>query len=113
MKHQATPRFWRCYQGLPKEIRDLADRNYALLKSDSAHGSLHFKKVGSLWSVRVGLHYRALATEVGSDLVWFWIGSHAEYDTLVGRKPANKALQPTNRARTKGKSKRRSRASRG
>lgn len=113
MKHYANPRFWRCYQGLPKQIRDLADRNYALLKSDSTHGSLHFKKVGPLWSVRVGLHYRALATEVGSDLVWFWIGSHAEYDTLVGRKPANKALQPTNRARTKGTSKRRSRASRG
>jgi hypothetical protein len=98
---------------LPKEIRDLADRNYALLKSDSTHGSLHFKKVGSLWSVRVGLHYRALATEVGSDLVWFWIGSHADYDTLVGRKPANQALQPTSRARKKAKSKRRSRASRG
>ncbi len=113
MKHHANPRFWRCYQGLPKEIRDLADRNYALLKSDSTHGSLHFKKVGSLWSVRVGLHYRALATEVGSDLVWFWIGSHAEYDTLVGRKPANKALQPASLARTKGKSKRRSRAARG
>lgn len=98
---------------MPKEIRDLADRNYALLKSDSTHGSLHFKKVGSLWSVRVGLHYRALATEVGSDLVWFWIGSHADYDTLVGRKPANQALQPTSRARKKAKSKRRSRASRG
>jgi len=69
VKHHANPRFWRCYQGLPKEIRDLADRNYALLKSDSIHGSL--QKVGSLWSVRVGLHYRALATEVGGDLVWF------------------------------------------
>lgn len=113
MKHHANPRFWRCYQGLPKEIRDLADRNYVLLKSDSTHGSLHFKKVGSLWSVRVGLHYRALATEVGSDLVWFWIGSLAEYDTLVGRKPANQALQPTSRARKKAKSTRRSRASRG
>lgn len=113
MKHQANPRFWRSYQGLPKEIRVLADRNYALLKSDPTHRSLHFKKVGSLWSVRVGLHFRALATEVGADLVWFWIGSHAEYDTLVGRKPANKALQPTRRARTMGKSKRRSRAPRG
>ena len=73
MKHQANPRFWRSYQGLPKEIRVLADRNYALLKSDPTHRSLHFKKVGSLWSVRVGLHFRGLATEVGSDLVWFWI----------------------------------------
>lgn len=113
MKHHANPRFWRSYQGLPKEIRELADRNYTLLKSDPNHRSLHFKKIGSLWSVRVGLHYRALATEAEGDLVWFWIGSHADYDKLVGRKPANRALQPTSRARKKAKSKRRSSAPRG
>jgi hypothetical protein len=39
--------------------------------------------VGKLWSARVGLHYRALATEADGDLVWFWIGSHAEYDRLT------------------------------
>lgn len=111
MKHHANPRFWRCYEGLPKETRELADHTYALLKSDSTHSSLRFKKVGSLWSVRVGLHYRALATEAGDDLVWFWIGSHAEYDRLVGRKPAHKT-PPTSRAQSKVRSKRRSRAQR-
>jgi hypothetical protein len=29
------------------------------------------------------LHYRALAAEVTDGLVWFWIGSHADYDRLV------------------------------
>ena len=71
MNHRTNPRFWRCYNGLPKDIRDLADRNYSLLKTDPAHSSLHFKKIAVLWSVRVGLHYRALATESGADLVWF------------------------------------------
>jgi hypothetical protein len=33
--------------------------------------------------VRVGLHHRALAVESGEDVIWFWIGSHAEYDTLL------------------------------
>ena len=113
MNHRTNARFWRCYRALPKDIRDLADRNYASLKVDPSHGSLHFKKIGELWSARVGLHYRALATESGSDLVWFWIGSHAEYDRLVGRKPANQALQPTSRARQKPKPKQRSRAARG
>ena len=112
MKHHANPRFWQCYRGLPKEVRDLADRNYRILKADPSHGSLHFKKIGPLWSVRVGLHYRALATEVDDDRVWFWIGSHAEYDKLVGRKPGNKATQPS-RTRQKAKSKKRSRAARG
>jgi hypothetical protein len=113
VKHHANPRFWRCYRGLPNEVREQADRNYALLKADPSHGSLHFKKIGQLWSVRVGLHYRALATEVKDGLVWFWIGSHAEYDKVVGRTPAaNKALQPTSRAQ-KARSKGRSRAARG
>ncbi len=113
MTHHANPRFWRCYRALSAEIRELADRNYEILKTHPNHGSLHFKKIRALWSVRVGLHYRALATEVGDDLVWFWIGTHAEYDRLVGRKPANKALQPTSRARKKGKAKGRTRAARG
>ena len=111
MKHRTNPRFWLCYQGLPKEIRDLADRNYSLLKANPSHTSLHFKKLASLWSVRVGLHYRALATEVAEDLVWFWIGSHSEYDKIVGRKPA-KALRPTSGAK-RGKSTTHSRAARG
>jgi hypothetical protein len=43
----------------------------------------HFKKIGKYWSVRVGIHYRALAVEVEDGLLWFWIGSHAEYDRLM------------------------------
>jgi len=45
---------------LPSEVRALADRGYALLKANATHVSLHVKKIGDLWSVRVGLHYRAL-----------------------------------------------------
>ena len=85
MNHLAAPRFWDCYRPLPEPIRQLADRSFAVLRRDPRHPSLHFKKVGRFWSARVGLHHRALAVERGSDLVWFWIGSHAEYDRLVGR----------------------------
>jgi len=76
--HRATPRFWRCYKGLPQDVQQLADRGYALLKTNPSHPSLHFKKVGQFWSARVGLHYRAVAVDAGDDLVWFWIGSHAD-----------------------------------
>jgi hypothetical protein len=113
VNHRTNARFWRFYRALPKEIRELADRNYSILKADPNHASLHFKKIGQLWSARVGLHYRGLATEVGSDLVWFWIGSHADYDKLVGRKSANRTLQPTSRARKKAKSNSRRCAARG
>ena len=59
------------------------DRNYEILKENPKHPSLHFKKIGRYWSVRAGIHYRALAVEVEDGLLWFWIGSHAEYDKLI------------------------------
>ena len=86
MNHRAVPRFWQKYQKLPKEARELADKNFALLKSDPHHPSLHFKKVDpdrKLWSVRVGLQYRALGVEKPDGILWFWIGSHAEYDKIL------------------------------
>jgi hypothetical protein len=83
MRHFASPAFWDAYAKLPAAVRELADRNYALLKEDFRHPSLHFKKVGRFWSVRVGLRYRALATETSDGLLWFWIGSHADYDALI------------------------------
>ena len=85
MKHRANPEFWSCYEKLPEEIQRLADRCHKLLLRDSRHPSLHFKKAGRLWSIRVGLHYRAVSVESGTDIVWFWIGSHAEYDRRVGK----------------------------
>lgn len=83
MRHFASIAFWRAYEALPEDVRHLADKSYALLKEDFRHPSLHFKKVGKYWSVRVGLHYRALAVEAEDDLIWFWIGSHADYDALL------------------------------
>ena len=84
MNHRATPEFWNCYHRLPEAVRNLADKNFELLKRDSTHPSLHFKKVGPYRAARVGLHYRALAVESSEDVVWFWIGTHAEYDRLIG-----------------------------
>jgi hypothetical protein len=83
MRHAASPAFWQAYEKLPANVRALADKNYALLKENPQHPSLHFKKVGRFWSVRVGLRYRALAVEADDALVWFWIGSHADYDALI------------------------------
>ncbi|MBW4508374.1 MAG: hypothetical protein KME64_17940 [Scytonematopsis contorta HA4267-MV1] len=68
---------------MPTDIQELADKCYELLKDNPQHPSLHFKKVGSYWSVRVGLYYRVLAVKDNTDIVWFWIGSHAEYDKLL------------------------------
>jgi hypothetical protein len=65
-------------------VQELADRCYQLMRENPRHPSLVLKKAGRYWSVRVGLHYRALAVEDGADLVWFWIGTHVEYDRILG-----------------------------
>lgn len=83
MNHRASPDFWACYRALPVEIQGLADKSFALLKADPKHPSLWLKKVGHYWSARVGLHYRAIAVETNDGLVWFWIGTHADYDKII------------------------------
>jgi len=84
VNHFASPDFWFHFRQLPPEIRDLADKNFELLKQNLRHPSLRLKKVGVFYSARVGLHYRALAKERSEGLVWFWIGHHSEYDRLLG-----------------------------
>jgi len=83
VNHYATPDFWHKYSLLPTHICKLADKNFELLKSNSAHPSLHLKKVGNYWSVRVGINYRAIAIHINEGLIWFWIRTHNEYNKII------------------------------
>jgi hypothetical protein len=82
LNHYAAPEFWDHYNRLPAAVGRLADRSFAKLKNDSRHPSLHLKQIGKYWSVRVGLHYRAVGIGVADGISWFWIGNHPEYDLL-------------------------------
>ena len=64
-------------------MQELARRNYALLKENPHHPSLHFKKINAYRSVRIGLHHRALGIEAPNGILWFWIGKHTDYDKLL------------------------------
>lgn len=84
--HYTTRRFWQYYNALPENVQQTADQCYELLKVDPSHPSLHFKKIGNkYWSVRAGLNYRALGVEVEGGILWFWIGTHAEYNKLIDK----------------------------
>jgi hypothetical protein len=83
MRHFTTPVFWKCYNNPPKEIQRQADKGFALLKENPRHPSLQFEKKGRGWSARVSRGYRALAKERPEGIVWFWIGSHDEYERLI------------------------------
>jgi len=80
---RTTERFWKCFEHLPSPVQKTAKKNFELLKTDPSHPSLHFKKVGTFWSIRTGLNYRALAVEDGNDFIWVWIGNHDEYERMI------------------------------
>ena len=84
MNHFASPQFWDCHNRLPIAVRQLADKCSLLMKQDPQHPSICLKKVGQYYAARVVLHYRALAVETPDGLIWFWVGSHAEYDQIIG-----------------------------
>jgi hypothetical protein len=88
MKSSVTKGFRKQLDGLPREIQEQAVRSYALWRSDPYHPSLQFKRVSRrqpIYSVRVGIGYRALGLREEDCVFWFWIGSHAEYDELLKR----------------------------
>lgn len=81
--HRTTTRFWHLFNALPKDFQELARKNYDLLKRNPDHPSLRLKKVGTLWSARVGRNHRALATEDEDGFIWVWIGTHKEYERML------------------------------
>ena len=84
MTSKATDDFWSCLDALPAEVQSRARAKYRLWQADPFHPSLHFKPIGGdLWSVRISLEYRALARRSGELIVWFWIGTHDEYEYLL------------------------------
>lgn len=85
MTHRTNARFWRIYRQLPTQIQNLANKNFDLLKRNPRHPSLHFKKIGVLWSVRVGIDYRAIGLDKGETVLWIWIGTHDEYKRMVAQ----------------------------
>ena len=83
MKSSTTPDFWVAYRNLLPEAKSRARTAYRLWQANSRHPSLRFKKVGEVWSVRVGGAHRALAVLQGDTFFWFWIGTHDEYERLL------------------------------
>ena len=86
MTSSVTRDFRRRLERLAPPVREQAGRAYALWRSDPFHPSLQFKPVSPRWpiySVRVGIGFRALGLREANHVYWFWIGSHAEYEELL------------------------------
>jgi hypothetical protein len=83
-----TAAFRKAFAALPADIQDRAREAFELFSENSRHPSLRIKQVHDskpIYSARITLQYRALATRTDEDWIWFWIGSHADYDNLLQR----------------------------
>jgi len=83
-----TRQFREMLAALPPHVRRQAREAYRLFRDNPRHPGLHFKRVHEdppIFSARVGIGYRAAGVREGNTIVWFWIGSHAEYDRLVAQ----------------------------
>lgn len=68
---------------LSKPVQESSDRQFQISKQNPSHPSLYLKKVGNYWLARIGMRYQALSVERNGNLLWFWIGTHANYDKLL------------------------------
>jgi len=86
MNSHITDKFRKTFKELPADVRKQARQAYRLFIENSHHPSLRFKPIHPtrpIYSVRIGLNYRAVGIREGEDMIWYWIGSHAEYDKLI------------------------------
>ena len=86
MNSRTTRSFWKLFDTLPADVRDQARKAFRLWRGDTAHPSLHFKRVHAdepMYSVRVSRGYRAVGLLEGDTVTWIWIGSRGDYERLI------------------------------
>ncbi len=86
MDSKTTERFRKSFDKLPDKVKKEAKSIFKIWKSNPYQENLKFKRIHSskdIYSVRIGLGWRALAIKEGNTMVWFWIGSHSDYDNLL------------------------------
>jgi hypothetical protein len=88
MKSHTTEGFRKTFSALPDQVQRQAREAYRLFTQNPYQPSLRFRRVHSvqpIYSARISIDYRALGVYAGDAIVWFWIGSHADYDRLLSQ----------------------------
>ncbi|MBE9106028.1 hypothetical protein IQ229_14090 [Nostoc cf. edaphicum LEGE 07299] len=88
MKSRITAQFRQRFADLPEQVQEQTREAYRLFKQDPSHPSLRFKKVHPelpIYSARISKNYRAVGQLDGDTVIWFWLGSHTEYNKLLSQ----------------------------
>jgi len=86
MKSRTTRRFRKALGKLPQQVQQQAREAYELFLENPDHPSLRLKRIHSgkeIYSARITRAIRALAVRQDDLMIWFWIGSHDEYEMLI------------------------------
>jgi hypothetical protein len=69
-------------------VQERAHEAYRLFERNPQHPSVNFKRVRGtrlpVYPARIDLNHRAVGVLEGERVIWFWIGTHSEYDALLG-----------------------------
>jgi len=89
VKSELDKDFIVLFNKLPDRVKITARKNYKIWEKNPLHPSLEFKKLKTkeaIYSIRVGIGWRALgAIKNKNTIVWFWVGSHEEYNKLISK----------------------------
>lgn len=88
MRSRTTASFRKAFADLPSEVQERARTAFDLFSRDPGHPGLQLKKIHSdrpIYSARITRDYRALAVRRQDLWIWFWIGTHADYENLLNR----------------------------
>ena len=89
MKSRTNPQFWGLFRELPSEIQERAREAYRAFLANPNHPGLQFKRVHPalrIYSARITRDYRAVGVMKDDTIVWFWVGTHSDYDRLLAKR---------------------------
>ena len=88
MRSHTSAAFRELLDAAPESIRTKAEAAYRIWAENPTHPSLRYKKVHRelpIYSVRIDRDWRAVGVVRDSEMLWFWIGPHDEYEKLLGK----------------------------
>jgi len=81
-----TDKFRKAFRNLPAPVQRKARKAFRLWRQAPGNPLLHYKQVHRIkpvYSIRIGLGWRAVGIKAEKHMIWFWVGSHGHYDKLI------------------------------
>ena len=86
MTSRTTKRFRKLLADLPPQVQKQAREAYLTWMRNPWQPNLQFKQIHAtrpIFSARIGIDWRAVCIRSGDTAIWYFIGSHADYDKLI------------------------------